>query len=590
MTTYASPFSIQATTPITRALRTINLRANTVLYWPTGYTGIDYIASINRVVPNVPGLAVTLPRAVLAGLGTALFMFNVGAHAFTVKAADGVVLTTVNPGDAKYLHTISTEREEWAVIGFGAGTSAADASQLQGEGIAAIDGKLNAAHPVSTSASNITISASDRAKVKVASAGSISCMLPAAETVGNNFFFAAHNGGSGTMTIVPSGAETIDGLPSLALSPNESVMVFCSGTSKWYTVGYGRSTQFQFTKLVKNVSAGGTFTLTSAESSNKLLQFVGAPSTEVVVNVPSVVGIYYVQNAYTGSVSLTLKTLNGTGVALNNSDRVIVYCDGTNVVSAQSVSVGTNLSIVDGSIAAPAISFAADGDTGIYRSNINRIGFVAGGVEVATFGSTSYVMTKLGVNNNAPTAFVDIKAGANNEALRLGGTGAFASWYDTAGTGRIAYTTALAGELRETMEGTNLRTFYIGATERMRISASGIVVAGLAEVVNTRHVFLALGNRNSATNLDLSVASTFSATATGAISWTFTNTPPANRDQVVFLKLRNGGAFAQTFPVGTDYPGGTQPVLTASGVDLLSIWYDPELGNYVVGMVYKDYK
>jgi len=61
--------------------------------------------------------------------------------------------------------------------------------------------------------------------------------------------------------------------------------------SSWITVGLGRSTIYQYSNLTLDVSAGGTFTLTSAQAANKLLTFTGNPSAGVIVVVPAIVSI-----------------------------------------------------------------------------------------------------------------------------------------------------------------------------------------------------------------------------------------------------------------------------------------------------------
>jgi hypothetical protein len=67
----------------------------------------------------------------------------------------------------------------------------------------------------------------------------------------------------------------------------------------------------------------------------------------------------------------------------------------------------------------------------------------------------------------------------------------------------------------------------------------------------------------------MEVANFFSATIDEACTFTFSN-PPASGDFGCFiLELTNGGAFTVTYPASVDFPGGTAPTLTASGVDQL---------------------
>lgn len=630
---YADPFSVQENTPLSRTLQLISLQADKQLFWPSGYAGVDYLGSINQIAPTANGFSLRLPDATQASIGTGFLVVNTGGFSFTLRNFAGDQLTTVDPGMSKYVYNTNntTLGGTWRTTLFGQGTSSADAALLSGNGIVEINGTLNAAYPISTSSSDVNITSNDRAKIYIASAGSVTLNVPNHNTLGNNFFFGAHNGGSGTLLIQPVTGDTVDGYTSLSLAPNESVFVFCSGSTQFYTIGYGRSTQFQFTKLVKDITAGGTIALTSAEASNKLMQFIGTPTANIVVNVPSVVGIYYVQNSYSGSYSLTIKTIAGSGVVLGAGDRAILYCDGTNVVSAQSVAVGANISVVDGTLSAPSINFASDTNTGFYHADLETMGVVSNGVEAVRFAfDKSAVIGKLGVGTAVPAVQLHVNAGVA-EAFRIQGTGAYQTFYDTAGIVRFSYTSGQAGELRDWVDGVGIRSFYINSTARLTVTAAGITVNGAVTASNLsgsntgdqnlapyalnstlasyailtggntfvgvqvipaqRSSVVALGNVSGSKNIDLATGSTFTATITGATTFTFSNAPPSGQDQTVYLKLTNAGAQVG-FVAGTKFPNGVAAgaALTAAGRDLLAVWYDSELTSYVVGVVWKDYK
>lgn len=64
--------------------------------------------------------------------------------------------------------------------------------------------------------------------------------LTAAATLGDGFYFGIRNNGSGTITIDPNGAETIDGQASINLEPGQSCFIFCNG-SGFITVGLNTS-------------------------------------------------------------------------------------------------------------------------------------------------------------------------------------------------------------------------------------------------------------------------------------------------------------------------------------------------------------
>lgn len=77
----------------------------------------------------------------------------------------------------------------------------------------------------------------------------------------------------------------------------------------------------------------------------------------------------------------------------------------------------------------------------------------------------------------------------------------------------------------------------------------------------------------AASAIDCSLGNYFTKTATGALSWTFTNVP-ASRCFVVILELTNGGTGTQSWPAAVKWPSATAPALTTSGVDLLAFITD----------------
>lgn len=77
----------------------------------------------------------------------------------------------------------------------------------------------------------------------------------------------------------------------------------------------------------------------------------------------------------------------------------------------------------------------------------------------------------------------------------------------------------------------------------------------------------------AASAIDCSAGNYFTKTASGALTWTFTNVP-ASRSFAVILELTNGGTGTQTWPAAVKWPGGTAPTLTASGVDVLGFITD----------------
>ena len=344
---YTDVFGGSTVPPSEYAYRSITLVSNRTLEWPDNYSGNDVASAIMNVTSNVdPNLWLMLPPANEASVGRDLLFRNVGSQLFTIKDRASNTITTVLPGEAKYVYLTSntTASGAWSVVAYGVGASTVDAGSLVGYGIKAIGTGLNQSHPTKEITGSYTVLDSDRAKLIVHTGGTATVNLPTVFTVGDDFFLMLRNSGSGTLGIKPFGTQTIDGIALLQINPGESLMV-CSSGLAWFTVGYGRATEFNFTQLTKDVSAAGTFTLTAAEAANKLLTFVGNPPIGYTVVVPPTVQVYYVFNNISsiGSVSATIKTPSGTGVEIPKGERLIVFCDGVNVYSAASTDSFTTI-------------------------------------------------------------------------------------------------------------------------------------------------------------------------------------------------------------------------------------------------------
>ncbi len=80
-----------------------------------------------------------------------------------------------------------------------------------------------------------TVVAADRSKL-INCTATLTLNLTAAATLGDGFVFEVVNSSaSGTVTIDPNAAETIDGATTVALGPGEACLVYCNGTA-WQTV------------------------------------------------------------------------------------------------------------------------------------------------------------------------------------------------------------------------------------------------------------------------------------------------------------------------------------------------------------------
>lgn len=416
--------------PAEVSYRAVALTADVTLYWPSlSLTSTDVVARTMDVTPSTSGLDITMPDARETSTGMSVLFRNLGAETFTILSSTGTTIGTVATGVAKYFYLTdnSTQAGSWSVVTFGTGTSSADASTLAGYGLKAIGITLNQKYDVTETSSNVTIVSTDRAKTYVWTGGTLTCTLPTSGSVGSDFFFIAKNAGSGTITITPSGADTIDGAASLALAPNDGCIVYSGGSSNtWYTVGKGQEVAFAFTQLVKNVAGSSNVTLTAAECANKVMTFTGALTGNIEVRVTNTVSVYYVYNNTSGAYTLTLKTAAGTGIAITQGAHDIGVCDATNVYRGIDNTVGTVLFDV-GSESAPSITFIGDPNTGIYHPAADQIAVTTGGTDSMRWNAEASSVNAIDVYASATGNPVSLRAYGDDSNisffLRPKGTG-----------------------------------------------------------------------------------------------------------------------------------------------------------------------
>lgn len=85
-------------------------------------------------------------------------------------------------------------------------------------------------------------------------------------------------------------------------------------------------------RLSKSVAGGSDVTLTAAEARKQILEFTGTLTANFNVIVPAAPWKWIVYNATAGAFTLTVKTASGSGVAVTQGKRALLYADGTSVV------------------------------------------------------------------------------------------------------------------------------------------------------------------------------------------------------------------------------------------------------------------
>jgi hypothetical protein len=382
---YVSPFTGDVIQPTDVSFRAVTLSANTQLNWPSNSTtSTDYASRIMQVTATAGSLSLYMPPADQTSVGNDALIRNIGANTFTVKDYAGTnTIVSVAAGESKYIYITAnpTAQGSWGVISFGTGTSSADAATLAGYGLVASGATLNQSHPSAAITTGTTFAATDRAQTRVWSSGAGTATLPAASTLGNNWFTLFKNNGTGSFIVSCTGAELIDGNSTKTFNPTESAFIVCTGTA-YVTVGYGVSNQFAFTALTKNVT-GGAVTLTNNEAANNIQEYVGNLTSNSVVTFPAVVNLYVISNQTTDNgFTFTVTTGLGFTATIPPGQQATLICDGTNFLNANTTQAGaTTTSLVDGSVGTPSLNFAAETSTGVYRPAAGEFGVSVLGVQ-----------------------------------------------------------------------------------------------------------------------------------------------------------------------------------------------------------------
>jgi hypothetical protein len=331
-----------------------------------------------------------MPDATQVGVGQTVLFNNVGSNTVTIKTYSGTQICAPQSGTTFqiYLTNNATAGGTWRSFQYGASASATNASSLAGLGLKAIATTLNQSIDVATFNSNYTAGVPDRAKAYVWTGGSGTFGLTAAATLGADWFVQVRNSGSGDLTIDPNSSETINGSATLVLSPGDSAIVITDGLEFW-TIGFGQSAEYAFSLLSIDVSGSGNYTLASNELNRTVYVFTGTLTGNRYIIVPPTVQQYWISNQTSGSFQFGIKTATqaSPGVTLQTNSRAILYCDGTNVVDADTSTLSFPVQISQGGTGATTESGA--------RTNL---GATAIGDAVFTAASTSAAQIALGLN------------------------------------------------------------------------------------------------------------------------------------------------------------------------------------------------
>ena len=374
----------------------VTLAADITLNWPeeTSATA-NFATSIIDVTASIAGLSILLPAANKASTGKTILFNNPGAETFLVKDSAGTQVVSIVSGTQwqVYISSNTTAAGTWVSLQYGASVSTANASALAGTGIVAVGSVLSQSIPVVSFNSNYTAGVSDRSKLYNWNAsGSGVLTLPDAASLGDNWFINVINSSGGDLNVTPGGTSLIDGLATKVYQPTESSIIVSDGTD-YYSLGFGQAVTFVFDYTVIAVPGTGDYILSGSELNRVVYKFTGVLTGNRTIKAPDTVQQYWVDNATTGSFTLTITSTTGTGVTVNQGARAILYCDGANVVDAATASISYPIAVANGG--------TGSGTAGGARINL---GGSTTGIAVFISATQGAAWTALGV---APSGVVD---------------------------------------------------------------------------------------------------------------------------------------------------------------------------------------
>ena len=378
MTTYTDVFGGANIYPSEISYSALTLTADVTLSWPTETSASNNLATrIIDISSATAGLSIFLPDAAKAGTGETILFNNVGAQTITVKDADGTQIVTVTSGTLWqiYLTNNSTTAGVWTSLQYGASLSIANASALAGTGIVAVGPLLSQSVPITAFNSNYTSGVADRAKMFNWTGAGGTLSLPDPTIVGNNWFIYLRNSGTGAIVADAVGSTLINGSAFLSFQPGESAIIASDGVN-CYTIGFGQSATFAFDYTVIAVGGTGNYTLSGTELNRISYRFTGTLTGNRTIIVPATVQQYWVDNQCTGAYTFTVKTTAGLGVTITSGTRTILYCDGTDVVRADTFTISYPIAV-------------SQGGTGAVTAGSAILNLGAGSVGAALFGAVT---------------------------------------------------------------------------------------------------------------------------------------------------------------------------------------------------------
>ena len=346
------------------------------------------------------------------------------------------------------------------------------------------------------------------------------------------------------------------------------------------SLGYGTEASFASdANSTTTIADGATdparsmyFKVTSGVSLTATRELTIAPNT--------VSRVMYIENATSGSQSITIKQGSGGTVTIANGNAAIVYLDGAGAtaavvdantslaatkVDATTLAIGgtdvtstaAELNLVDGSSAgtivnSKAVIYGASGEVNGTTLQIAGSSITSTAAELNLVDGSS-----AGTIVNSKAVVYGASGEVNATTLQIGGTSI---------TSTAAEINLLSGVTATTAEINYLDVTTLGTTEASKAvtaDANGVVTFdnGISEE------YTAVTSTSNATTVNLQDGTNFSHTLTENTTFTFSNPASSGKVSAFSLKLvqdASASGFTVTWPASVDWPAATAPTLTAT--------------------------
>lgn len=337
-------------------------------------------------------------------------------------------------------------------------------------------------------------------------------------------------------------------------------------------------------------TTGGNTNLTSTQELVNAIEVSGTLVSNATLTFSGRGGLWAIKNGTSGAFTVTVLVSGQTGVAVGQGKTKLVYCNGTDIVTAESAGLSD---IVDdttpqagGNVDMNTFVILFDDGTGLKDDSGN---------EQLLFGKTASAINYLKATNAAASGDPVLEALGDDTdvGLLLRAKGAefirlANALVPNSSDGAALGTTALmfadlflaSGAIVNFNAGNITITHAAG---KLTFGGSGSVELALADALvsraklkDTAEVINDIGDfGGGAQAIDYELGQYVKATvSTSTVTFTFTNPPASGIAGGFTLKLTNGGSQTVNWPASVDWAGGSPPSLTAAGVDILGFITD----------------